>query len=519
MITTAIAAIIVFGLPSTPVEGADIPPAALNIAARHRLPSGQDKTHFVAAQKQLTLKPQQTAVIICDMWDKHWCPTSSARVAELAPRINQFANVCRKQGITIIHAPSDTLKFYADSPARKRAMAAKPATNQPEGINAWCKIIPAEEQGKYPIDQTDGGCDCDDPPKSEIVWTRQIESIEIDDERDFVSANGSEIWNVLEERGIANVMLVGVHTNMCVLGRPFGLRNLSRFGKTALLVRDLTDTMYNPKSWPHVSHFRGNDLIVEHIEKYVCPTFASNQILGGERFRFKDDVRPRVVMAISEPEYKTEITVPKFADCVLDAELGYDITVLQGNPAKHELPGLQAALEKADVLLVSIRRQALPTDDVAAIKRYLAAGKPLIGIRTASHAFSSKGKNIEGGAQWTEFDADVLGGNYHGHYGDGAQTTVAVVDAAKDHPILQGVGLPFASNGTLYKTGPLRSSATALLIGSIPKAAPEPIAWTNTSGKSRVFYTSLGHADDFENPSFVRLLSNGVQWCLQKKPE
>ena len=93
------------------------------------------------------------------------------------------------------------------------------------------------------------------------------------------------------QRGIERVLVMGVHTNMCVLGRPFGLRNLARYGKQVLLVRDLTDTMYNPERPPGVSHFAGTDLMVEHVEKYWCPTFTSSDITGKPAFRFKDDPR------------------------------------------------------------------------------------------------------------------------------------------------------------------------------------------------------------------------------------
>jgi len=76
---------------------------------------------------------------------------------------------------------------------------------------------------------------------------------------------------------------------MCVLGRPFGLRQMAKNGKTVVLMRDMTDTMYNPKMPPMVSHFKGTELIIDHIEKYVCPTITSDQILGGKEFRFKGD--------------------------------------------------------------------------------------------------------------------------------------------------------------------------------------------------------------------------------------
>jgi hypothetical protein len=108
--------------------------------------------------------------------------------------------------------------------------------------------------------------------------------IEIDNDRDYISDRGDEVWNILEAHKIQNVILVGVHTNMCVLGRPFGLRQMARNGKHVVLMRDLTDCMYNPKRWPYVDHFTGNDLIVSHVERYVCPTVTSDQILGGQPF-------------------------------------------------------------------------------------------------------------------------------------------------------------------------------------------------------------------------------------------
>jgi type 1 glutamine amidotransferase len=303
---------------------------------------------------------------------------------------------------------------------------------------------------------------------------------------------------------------------MCVLGRPFGLRQMSRFGKNTVLVRDLTDTMYNPKAWPYVNHFRGTHLIVEHIEKYVCGTITSDQVLGDAPFRFKGDVRPRIVIAISEPEYQTDKTLPVFAAETLETQLGYDCAVLQGDPQKHQRPGLSEALDDADLVLISIRRQALPAGHLAAIRRHLAAGKALIGIRTASHAFDSRGKGGEGTDQWPKFDPEVLGGNYTGHFGQTDAPQVTLAESASGHPILKDVTLPFTSGGSLYRTRPLAKSATSLLMGKIAKAEPEPVAWTNTYGGSRIFYTSLGHESDFKDASFVRLLANAVEWCLAK---
>jgi len=457
-------------------------------------------------------KSAETAVIVCDMWDKHWCESSNRRVAEVAPRMNDFVIAARKRGALIIHAPSDVTKNYADHPARQRAQAAPEASNVPAEMGKWCYKIPSEEQGQYPIDQSDGGCDDEKPVESYIAWKAQTPLIEIQDE-DVISESGVEIWNLMEDRGIHNVAILGVHTNMCVLGRPFGLRNMSRYGKNVVLVRDLTDTMYNPRSKPYVDHFRGTDLIVEHIEKFVCPTITSDQLLGGQPFRFKEDRRPRVLVAIAEPEYKTWITLPVFAETTIEGQLGFPTTVIRGDTDKHTIAGFARAIEQADAVLLSVRRQGWPEEDLAALRKHVQAGKPIIGIRTANHAFDPRDKKPAGHASWESFDADVIGGHYTGHHGDGPAVSVEAATTGQAHAILTGVELPFKTPGSLYKVSPLASTATPLLVGSYSEATREPVAWTNESGKARVFYTSLGHAEDFENPAFQRLLANAILWC------
>src|SRR5262249_20018087 len=163
--------------------------------------------------------------------------------------------------------------------------------------------------------------------KPRAPWKSQYDVLKIHDQ-DAISDSGVEIWNLLEQRGIQNVILVGVHTNMCVLGRPFGLRQMAKNGKNVVLMRDMTDTMYNPLRWPYVSHFQGTDLILQHIEKFVCPTITSDQVLGGRPFKFKNDVRPKAAILIAEWEYDTAKTLPPFARKVLQEQLGLETTVL-----------------------------------------------------------------------------------------------------------------------------------------------------------------------------------------------
>jgi len=497
-------------------------PAALKLTVRIR---GQGQSSAIWGET--TWNPKQTAIVVCDMWDSHHCLNAVKRVQELAPRMNQVLEKARGMGVFIIHAPSSCMEPYKDHPARKRAQNAPRAGNVPKDIGQWCHRIPSEEKGTYPLDQSDGGCDSDPVPQKafyaklkamgrnpDAPWKSQIDVLKIHDE-DGISDSGVEIWNLMEERGIKNVILVGVHTNMCVLGRPFGLRQMAKNGKNVVLMRDMTDTMYNSARWPYVSHFHGTDLIIQHIEKFVCPTITSDQVLGGQPFKFKGDVRRRVVIAIAESEYETKTTLPPLAKSLLEDRLGQEVDVLQGSAADHVIPGFAAALARADLLILSIRRIALPEQDMAALHKYLDAGKPLIAIRTSSHAFDAKGKHPAGHVEWTKFDAEVLGGNYHNHYPAGPLTTIRSAARAEKNPLLSGVKTPFTSKASLYKTSPLAESATPLLVGSTPKQKPEPLAWTHAYRKARVFYTALGERDDFKNPSFVQLMENAVRWTLQ----
>ena len=79
---------------------------------------------------------------------------------------------------------------------------------------------------------------------------------------DAISDSGIEMAGLFRKKGIKNVILLGVHTNMCVVSRSFGLRNMVRLGMNAVLMRDLTDVMYNHEMAPKVSHFTGNSLFL-----------------------------------------------------------------------------------------------------------------------------------------------------------------------------------------------------------------------------------------------------------------
>ena len=274
----------------------------LDMQLQLQRPTPSDPTQFSVVTRDEKWIPGETAIIVCDVWDYHHSPNAVARLEQLLPRLDAVLKYARSHGVTIIHAPSDCMDAYQNHPARRRAIAAPDAENQPADIGSWCSAIPAEEKTAYPIDQSDGGEDDDRSVHAEwakklttmgrnpnMPWQRQNSGITIDSQKDYISDRGDEVWNVLAQQEIKNVVLTGVHTNMCVLGRPFGLRQMARNGKHVVLMRDMTDTMYNPARWPYVSHFEGTRRVISHIERYVCPTITSDQWLGGASFRFTED--------------------------------------------------------------------------------------------------------------------------------------------------------------------------------------------------------------------------------------
>ncbi|MGE3310068.1 MAG: protein-signal peptide and transmembrane prediction [Limisphaerales bacterium] len=262
----------------------------LTLHLRGRNPAGVHTAGSVQ-EKVERWDPRKTALIVCDMWDDHWCKSAARRVGELAGPMNEMLRAARARGVFIIHAPSTCTGFYEGTPQRRRAKEARfhptpaPLATSPRWGTAWCWTDPAHE-AVLPIDDTDMGCDCQ-PDKCEIraPWTRQIATLEIAD-ADAITDDGQETWNLLSERGIENVILCGVHLNMCVLGRPFAIRQQVKLGKKVALIRDMTDTMYNPERPPGVGHFEGTALVVGHVESYWCPSFVSSDITGRPPFRF-----------------------------------------------------------------------------------------------------------------------------------------------------------------------------------------------------------------------------------------
>lgn len=217
------------------------------------------------------LVPGQTAAILCDVWDRHWCPTAEQRLDAMVPTMNRAVGYLRNHGVLIAHAPSETMDYYAEHAARKRVLDSGPVD-----LAAPAKLeVPALP---VQVGATEG-CDSASAVAAEAVWTRQHSGIDIDEKRDLISDDGAELAQAFQRRGISTVLILGVHTNMCILNRSFGIRALVGYGFRTVLIRDLTDSMYDPADPPYVSHDEGTRLLVEYIEKFLCGTTVGADLL------------------------------------------------------------------------------------------------------------------------------------------------------------------------------------------------------------------------------------------------
>ena len=245
----------------------------------------------------------------------------------------------------------------------------------------------------------------------------------------------------------------------------------------------------------------------------------------------------KIVLVSGDEEYRTEESCPMLAK-ILSQKYGFDCVVLFAiNPdGGHIDPNFQknipgtAALDSADLMIIGSRFRQLPDDQIAKFAAFLNAGKPLIGIRTATHAFSGDAKT--GDFKWADFGLNILGERWVNHHGKHkVEGTRSVVEAANEkHEILQGVDEIFATSDVYGIKNLDQNAATILLRGAVtenlnswskaiegPQNNPMmPLAWLreytapNGTTKGKAFCTTLGASTDFADEDLRRLVINAA---------
>lgn len=213
----------------------------------------------------LHLVPSRTALVICDVWDNHWCADAFKRMCDLAPKIEAFSFVARSAGIKVIHAPSGTMCFYSNYP--QRAMVRKlPEVSEPQ--------VGQIDAPPLPIDDSDGGCSTGEP--RDCLVRRQNINISIEPS-DAIADSGQEFLRLSRFWDLNCFVYTGVHMNQCVLDRSFGIKRMTRWYQRCILLNDLCDCIYNPGSWPYVSLEMATEIVRNHIERHWCPTAISTE--------------------------------------------------------------------------------------------------------------------------------------------------------------------------------------------------------------------------------------------------
>ena len=240
--------------------------------------------------------------------------------------------------------------------------------------------------------------------------------------------------------------------------------------------------------------------------------------------------KPLVVFVCGDHEYSGENTLPLLA-AVLEKQYGFRTKVLKSFPdqnAERDIPGLEI-LAEADLAVFFLRWRLLPADQVAHIEAYLKSGKPIMGFRTSTHSFNYP--NTDPLVAYNGFAERAFGAppgwggpSQHTHYGHNASTDATIIADKAKHPILTGVDPAFHVRSWLYRVLPdyPAKGTDWLLMGKAVNpdkpAVDQPIAWTwENQYKGKVFFTTMGHPEDFSVESFQRLVVNAVHWELGLK--
>jgi type 1 glutamine amidotransferase len=252
-----------------------------------------------------------------------------------------------------------------------------------------------------------------------------------------------------------------------------------------------------------------------------------------------------VVLVSGDEEYRSEEAMPQLAR-ILSTHHGFRTTVLFAidpdtgnvNPDRNDnIPGLEN-LSTADLVVLFVRWRDLPDSQMRHIVNYVESGKPIIGIRTATHAFSLKSSKTYERWTWNSkewdggFGRQVLGETWIAHHGKHKEqsTKARIVPGMESHPILRGIrdGEIWTPTDVYMVKLPLPGDSSALLVGEVlegmqpsdkaiagPQNEPKlPVAWTRTYKRGRVFTTTMGSSQDMLNEGFRRLLVNAVYWSL-----
>jgi len=214
--------------------------------------------HIITSPERVD--PARIGIIAVDVWNYHWCKTATMRVDAIVPRLNQALEAARALGMTVMLCPSDVVDNYAGYPQRE-AVHALPKVPVPKVVEVTCPPVPDA-----------GGCACGrERCGGNYGWDGMHPGLRIG-EHDLMPDTQEEVYALCRQRGLTHLVYVGFHTQVCLLGKPMGLRAMKSAGLTCVLARDMTDAHpgYDPAR--SFTPDLNTEQVVEHFEKHLAPT-------------------------------------------------------------------------------------------------------------------------------------------------------------------------------------------------------------------------------------------------------
>ena len=204
--------------------------------------------------------PKRVGVIAVDVWNFHWCKTATMRVDAIVPRMNRALDAARALGMTVMLCPSDVVDNYVGYPQRE-VVFALPKVPVPSVVNVTCPPVPDA-----------GGCACGrERCAVNYGWDGMHPALHIG-KADLMPDTQAEVYAICAKHGLTHLIYVGFHTQVCLLGKPMGLKAMKSAGLRCVLARDMTDAHpgYDPSR--NFTPDLNTEQVVEHFEKHLSPT-------------------------------------------------------------------------------------------------------------------------------------------------------------------------------------------------------------------------------------------------------
>ena len=212
--------------------------------------------------------PKRVGVIAVDVWNFHWCKTATMRVDAIVPRMNKALDAARAMGMTVMLCPSDVVDNYVGYPQRE-AVFALPKVTVPSVVNVTCPPVPDA-----------GGCACGrERCAGNYGWDGMHPALHIA-EADLMPDTQAEVYAICQKEGLTHLIYVGFHTQVCLLGKPMGLKAMKSAGLRCVLARDMTDAHPGYDPGRNFTPDLNTEQVVEHFDKHLAPTIHFQQELA-----------------------------------------------------------------------------------------------------------------------------------------------------------------------------------------------------------------------------------------------